>query len=147
MSQDEWEALCDGCGKCCLNKLEDADTGEVALTQIACRLFDDRICRCAHYQMRHAIVKNCIKLSIDNLKQNLYWLPSTCAYRLLWEGKPLFDWHPLISGECDSVHVAGVSMQNRTIPEYEIHEDDWKTILSRSQSDVSRFRQLRTGPS
>lgn len=129
MSQNEWEALCDGCGKCCLNKLEDADTGEVALTRIACRLFDDGTCRCAHYEMRQVIVKNCIKLSIGNLEQNLYWLPSTCAYKLLFEGRPLFDWHPLISGKRDSVHAAGVSMQNRTIPEYEICEDDWEDYI------------------
>lgn len=129
MTQKEWEALCDGCGKCCLNKLEDEDTGEVALTRIACRLFDDSTCRCANYDIRHQFVSECISLSPKNIEGSLYWLPETCAYKLLWTGKPLYDWHPFISGTPDSVHAAGVSVQNATLPEFEISEDEWEEHL------------------
>lgn len=126
MTHAEWEALCDGCGKCCLNKLEDEETGEVALTRVACRLFDDTTCRCAQYDIRHQFVPECIVLKPSNIEDNLYWMPETCAYKLLWQGKPLHDWHPLISGTPDSVHAAGVSMQHRTVAEFEIDEDDWE---------------------
>ena len=126
MSHAEWEALCDGCGKCCLNKLEDEETGEVALTRVACRLFDDTTCRCAQYDIRHQFVPECIVLKPANIESNLYWMPETCAYKLLWQGKPLFDWHPLISGDPETVHDAGVSMQHRTVAEYEVDEDDWE---------------------
>lgn len=126
MSQKEWEALCDGCGKCCLNKLEDEDTGEVALTNVACRLLDDSTCRCAQYDIRHQFVPECIVLKPSNIPEHLYWMPQTCAYRLVHEGRPLEDWHPLISGTADSVHKAGVSVKNRTVPEFEIDEDDWE---------------------
>ena len=126
LSKREWEALCDGCGKCCLNKLEDEDSQEVALTRIACRLFDDDTCRCGQYAIRHQFVPECIVLTPDNLDEHAYWMPMTCAYRLVWEGKPLYDWHPLISGNPDSVHHAGVSMRGRTIPEFEIPEEEWE---------------------
>lgn len=126
MSQKEWEALCDGCGKCCLNKLEDEDTGEVALTNVACRLLDDSTCRCSQYDIRHQFVPECIVLKPSNIPEHLYWMPETCAYRLVHEGRPLEDWHPLISGTPDSVHRAGVSVQNKTVPEFEIDEDDWE---------------------
>ncbi|SEL14770.1 YcgN family cysteine cluster protein [Roseovarius nanhaiticus] len=126
MTRDEWEALCDGCGKCCMNKLEDEDTGEVVLTRVACRLFDDTTCQCSQYPIRHQFVPECIVLKPTNMDANLYWMPETCAYKLLWQGKPLFDWHPLISGDPQTVHDAGVSMQSRTVPEFEIHEDDWE---------------------
>ncbi|MBV7394357.1 YcgN family cysteine cluster protein [Mameliella sediminis] len=126
MTEAEWEALCDGCGKCCLNKLEDEDTGEVALTRVACRLFDDSTCRCAQYQIRHQFVPECIVLRPANIEKNLYWMPETCAYKLLWNGEPLFDWHPLISGTAETVHAAGVSMQGATVPEFEVDEDDWE---------------------
>ncbi len=126
MSREEWEALCDGCGKCCLNKLEDAETGDVALTRVACRLLDDETCRCAHYDIRHQFVPDCIVLSPDNLAQNLYWMPETCAYKLLYHGQPLADWHPLISGSAESVHRAGISIQGQTLSEFDIPEDDWE---------------------
>lgn len=126
MTRAEWEALCDGCGKCCMNKLEDEDTGEVALTRVACRLFDDTTCRCGQYEERHQFVPECIVLKPTNMDTHAYWMPDTCAYKLLWQGKPLYDWHPLISGTPDSVHEAGVSMQGRTVPEFEIDEDDWE---------------------
>lgn len=126
MTPQEWEALCDGCGKCCLNKLEDPDTGEVALTCVACRLLDDETCRCAHYDVRKQIVPECIVLTPDNIEEHAYWMPETCAYRLLWQGKPLFDWHPLISGTAETVHQAGVSVRGRTVSEFEVSEDEWE---------------------
>ncbi len=126
LNPQEWEALCDGCGKCCLNKLEDEDTGHVELTRVACRLFDDTTCRCAQYEIRHQFVPECIVLKPSNIDDHAYWMPKTCAYRLLWEGKPLFNWHPLISGTPDTVHAAGVSMQNTTVAEFEVDEDDWE---------------------
>lgn len=129
MTQKEWEALCDGCGKCCMNKLEDEDTGDVALTCVACRLFDDQTCRCTQYPIRHQFVPECVVLSPKNMDQNLYWIPETCAYKLLWTGKPLFDWHPLISGDPQTVQKAGVSMQDRTVAEFEIDEDDWENHI------------------
>lgn len=126
MTQPEWEALCDGCGKCCLNKLEDEDTGEVALTRVACRLFVDETCRCAQYDIRHQFVPECIVLKPDNLDKHAYWMPQTCAYRLLWQGKPLPEWHPLISGTQDSVHAAGISVQGQTVSEFDTPFEDWE---------------------
>ena len=126
MSRREWEALCDGCGKCCLNKLEDEDSGEVALTSIACRLLDDESCRCTHYEDRHRYVPDCIVLTPANLAEHLNWIPATCAYRLLHEGRPLYDWHPLISGSPETVHRAGVSVRGLTVSEFETPEDDWE---------------------
>ncbi len=126
MSRTEWEALCDGCGKCCLNKLEDDESGAVALTRVACRLLDDATCRCAHYETRHQFVPDCIVLDARNIKDNLYWMPETCAYKLLYNGRPLYDWHPLISGSAETVHAAGVSMQHRTVSEFDVADDDWE---------------------
>ncbi|MEM8579024.1 MAG: YcgN family cysteine cluster protein [Pseudomonadota bacterium] len=126
MSRTEWEALCDGCGKCCLNKLEDEETGAVALTRIACRLLDDATCRCTHYEGRHAFVPDCIVLKPSNIDSHAYWMPQTCAYRLLWEGKALQDWHPLITGDPASVHRAGISVQHRTLSEFDIPDDEWE---------------------
>lgn len=126
MTAREWEALCDGCGKCCLNKLEDAETGEVAFTRIACRLLDDTTCRCAQYDIRRTFVPDCVVLTPRNLGAIAYFMPTTCAYRLLAEGKALYDWHPLISGTAQSVHDAGQSVQGWTVPEFEIDEDEWE---------------------
>ena len=125
MSKAEWEALCDGCGKCCLNKLED-DDGTVALTRIACRLLDDESCLCSQYPIRHQFVPECIVLTPKTLEDHMYWLPQTCAYRLLHEGRSLYDWHPLIAGDHESMHAAGMSVQGKTIPEFEVHEDEWE---------------------
>ena len=126
MSAPEWEALCDGCGKCCLNKLEDEETGAVALTRVACRLLDDDTCRCAHYDNRHHFVPDCIVLKPETLGKHVYWLPDTCAYKLLWQGNPLPDWHPLISGSAETVHEEGVSVRGMTLSEFDIPEDDWE---------------------
>lgn len=126
LSRAEWEALCDGCGKCCLNKLEDEDSGAVALTRVACRLLDDDSCRCAQYDIRHQFVPDCIVLKPGNIADNLYWMPQTCAYRLVYEGRPLPGWHPLISGDPETVHRAGVSVRGITRSEFDIPEDDWE---------------------
>jgi len=126
MNKAEWEAICDGCGKCCLNKLEDEDTGEVALTRVACRLLDNESCLCSQYPIRHQFVPECIVLTPKTIADNMYWLPRTCGYRLLYEGRKLYDWHPLIAGNTEAIHEAGVTMQGRTVPEFEVHEDDWE---------------------
>lgn len=129
MNEAEWEALCDGCGKCCLNKIEVEESGEVFLTRVACRLLDDQSCHCANYEIRHQFVPECIVMRPDNIDQHAYWMPETCAYRLLWQGKPLYDWHPLISGDPETVHQAGVSVRGITVPEFEVGEDDWEDHL------------------
>lgn len=129
LSKPEWEALCDGCGKCCLNKLEDEDTGEVALTCVACRLLDDDTGLCSQYPIRHQFVPECIVLVPENLDTHAYWMPETCAYRLLWEGKPLPDWHPLITGDPNSVEAAGVSVRGRTVSEFETPMEEWEDYI------------------
>lgn len=129
MSPAEWEALCDGCGKCCLNKLEFEDDGEVCFTRVACRLLDGDSCRCKQYPIRHQFVPDCVSLTPEKLPEVAYWLPRSCAYRLLHEGKPLNSWHPLISGDPDSVHKAGASVQGWTVPETEVDEDDWEDYI------------------
>ena len=119
MTKAEWESLCDGCGKCCLLKLEDEDSGEVSYTDVACKLLDMETCRCSHYVTRKRHVPDCIKLT-PNLVDQLRWMPSTCAYRLLSEGKDLAWWHPLVSGDPETVHRAGVSVRGRAVPEAEV---------------------------
>lgn len=126
LNPEEWEALCDGCGKCCLNKLEDEETGEVFFTRVACRLLDGESCRCGQYRTRKIFVPECVVLSPGNLADISYWMPSTCAYRLRAEGKPLFDWHYLISGDRESVHKAGQSVRGWTVPEFDIPEEEWE---------------------
>ena len=126
MNKAEWEALCDGCGKCCLNKLEDEDSGDVALTRVACRLLDDATCRCSHYENRHQFVPDCIVLKPSNIDSHAYWMPRTCAYRLLHMGQPLPDWHPLLSGTAESVHAAGISVRGRTVSEFDVADEDWE---------------------
>jgi len=129
LSPREWEALCDGCGKCCLNKLEDEDTGEVALTRVACRLLDDQSCQCAHYETRHSFIPECIVLKPENLDTHAYWMPQTCAYRRLWEGKSLPEWHPLVTGDPDSVHRAGVSVRGMTVSEFDTPLEEWEDYI------------------
>jgi uncharacterized cysteine cluster protein YcgN (CxxCxxCC family) len=116
MTRTEWESLCDSCGKCCLHKLEDEDTGELMATNVACRMLDRRTGRCSDYRNRRIHVPECVRLT-PRLANEIEWLPSTCAYRLLANGEALPDWHPLITGDPDSVRAAGQSVSGWTISE------------------------------
>ncbi|MGH6986329.1 MAG: YcgN family cysteine cluster protein [Caulobacteraceae bacterium] len=128
MSEKEWESLCDGCGLCCLVRLEDLDTGEVTPTCVACRLLDETSCRCSNYAHRTELVPDCVKLTPRNIAA-LSWMPASCAYRRLHEGRALPAWHPLLTGDPESVHKARVSVRGRTI-----NED-----LLESPEDAARF--------
>lgn len=129
MNRQEWESLCDGCGKCCLHKLEDIDTGEIRHTNVACRFLDHDTIQCGKYLTRQRYVGNCVVMSADLLDQ-LPWMPSSCAYRLLYEGKDLPEWHPLVAGNPDAIHEAGQSVKGRIVDEreagdFEDHLVDW----------------------
>ena len=113
----EWEALCDGCAKCCVHKLEVEETGEIHYTCVACRLLDVNTCRCTNYALRHELVPDCAVLAADR-PEYFEWMPETCAYRLMHEGKPLPGWHPLITGNPASVHAHGASARKKLIPEF-----------------------------
>jgi uncharacterized cysteine cluster protein YcgN (CxxCxxCC family) len=128
MSPTEWESLCDGCGRCCLNKLEYEDTGEIEWTNVACRLFDDASCRCRDYPNRHRRVPDCLALTARNVP-HLSWLPPTCGYRLVAEGRDLYWWHPLVSGDTETVHAAGVSVQGRTVSEADVPVSEFEAHL------------------
>jgi uncharacterized cysteine cluster protein YcgN (CxxCxxCC family) len=123
MSPAEWESLCDGCGLCCLIRFEDEDTGEIIPTRVACKLFDDALCRCSDYENRKASVPDCIKLTPNNI-ETLQWMPKSCAYRRLHEGRGLASWHPLVSGDPESVHRAGVSIRGQTVSEAQLEEPE-----------------------
>lgn len=129
MTAAEWESLCDGCGRCCLNKLEDVDTGEIHLTRLACALLDLGTCRCSDYANRRALMPDCVQ--IDPAKaRSLPWLPPTCAYRLVAQGRDLHWWHPLVSGTPDSVHEAGISVRGLARSEKGVKvEAYWKYII------------------
>ena len=123
LSEQEWESLCDGCGKCCLEKLEDEDSGEIYYTCISCKLLDTSSCQCKNYPDRKKYVPDCIKLTPEQV-QDFVWLPPTCAYRLVAQGQPLPHWHPLLSGDKNSVHAFGQSVREYAISELAISEDD-----------------------
>jgi uncharacterized cysteine cluster protein YcgN (CxxCxxCC family) len=123
MTPAEWESLCDGCGLCCLIRFEDEDTGEIIPTRVACKLFDGQLCRCSDYAGRKKHVPDCIKLTPGNI-EDLLWMPKSCAYRRLHEGRDLAWWHPLVSGDPESVHDAGVSIRGQTISEASLAEPE-----------------------
>ena len=128
-SAREWESLCDGCGRCCLNKLEDWDTGEIAWTNVACRLLDCESCRCSDYEDRLTTVPDCLPLTPQTVRE-IGWLPPTCAYRLVAEGRDLYWWHHLVSGDPATVHQAGISVRGRAISEEGLAPEEFEDHLA-----------------
>ena len=129
LTRAEWESLCDGCAKCCLHRFEDTESREIQFTNVCCRYLDQDSCRCTDYPRRSVNVPDCVTITLEVLQQP-YWLPATCAYRLLAEGRPLPDWHPLISGDPDTVLLAGHSVAGLVISEEDVdqlehHLIDW----------------------
>ncbi len=119
LTRDEWESLCDGCARCCLEKLENAENGEISYTNVACTLLDMETCQCKNYAERQRYVLDCVALNPENIGE-LKWMPPSCAYRLLAEGRDLPDWHPLISGRRQSVVAAGISVRGRCVAEKDV---------------------------
>lgn len=124
MNKQQWESLCDGCARCCLQKLQDDETDEVFYTNIVCRYMDEN-CQCTTYLDRNIKVPACVWLKPEDVK-DFHWLPSTCAYRMVSEGKDLEWWHPLISGDKNTVHEADISVKGKGIPDDQVPEDDWQ---------------------
>lgn len=122
MTREEWESLCDGCARCCLIKLQDLDTDEIRHTRVVCRFLDEDRCRCTVYPRRHELVADCLHLNSQSLP-TFHWLPQTCAYRRVAEGKDLEWWHPLVSGSTQTVHEAGISVRGWVISEDHVHPD------------------------
>ena len=116
MTPEQWESLCDGCGRCCLHKLRDDDTNEIAFTDVSCRLLDTHTCRCTRYETRRRWVPDCVSLTPEAL-QAIDWLPPSCAYRLVADGRDLPAWHPLRSGTAETVHTSGASVRGRVVNE------------------------------
>ncbi len=127
LDRAEWEALCDGCGRCCVHKIEDEDTGRIHATNVACKLLDRRTGRCTDYSRRKLRVSDCVTLARGTV-ETLDWLPESCAYRLRAAGEPLRDWHYLISGSRESVHEAGQSTRGWTVSEEDAGELEWHVV-------------------
>ncbi|MEO9970444.1 MAG: YcgN family cysteine cluster protein [Hyphomonadaceae bacterium] len=123
MTPEEWESVCDGCAKCCLLKLEDEESGDIAYTRLHCRLLDGESCRCTNYTDRKQYVPDCVSLTPKNISE-IRWMPDTCAYKLLYLGKPLPAWHHLVCGDREAIHAQGHSVKGRTINEETVLEDD-----------------------
>ena len=123
MTSEEWESICDGCGRCCLHKLQDEDSGLMFYTNVACRLLDRERCRCSNYPQRMAIVHDCLSLAAD-ARSRFDWLPLSCAYRRLANRQSLEWWHPLVSGNPETVHQAGISVRGRTVPEASVTKEE-----------------------
>ena len=144
MTRAEWESLCDGCGRCCLNKLEEIGTGRTYFTNVACKLFDAARCRCTDYANRMAKVPDCVKLSWRNVRR-IVWLPPTCAYRLVAEGRDLYWWHPLVSGDLETVHQAGVSARGRVAAsEVDVPDDKLQDYIVSWPGKVPKKARGRT---
>jgi uncharacterized cysteine cluster protein YcgN (CxxCxxCC family) len=137
MTREEWESLCDGCGLCCLIRFEDEDTGVVFATHAHCRLFDPDRCTCTDYANRKTYVPDCIKLTPGNIEA-LGWMPKSCAYRRLHEGRPLAAWHPLVSGDPETVHTAGVSVRGQTFSELDLASPEDAVLHEAPEFDVER---------
>ncbi|NKC31838.1 YcgN family cysteine cluster protein [Falsiroseomonas selenitidurans] len=145
MTRAEWESLCDGCGRCCLHKLREEETGDLVWTNVACRLLDGDSCRCRNYPARKTYVPDCVKLTAHKVA-TIDWLPPTCAYRLVAEGRDLPWWHPLVSGDAESVHRAGVSVRGRVVTErdagaLEDHTAAWPGTWPRTARPLPRQRR------
>lgn len=128
MTHNEWESLCDGCAKCCLHKLQDDETDEVFYTSVACKKLNTDSCRCTVYKERLKHVPDCVDLARENLEE-LGWLPSSCAYRLVWERKPLPHWHPLVSGDNSKVHESGMSLRGRAVSEQDVELEELELYI------------------
>ena len=143
MTHDEWESLCDGCGLCCLLKYQDDDMDDVMYTNIACRLLDDETCRCANYPERRKQVPDCAQMSPDNVPD---WMPDSCAYKLLKNGEELPEWHPLITGDPNSVHAAGVSVKGKVISEVFISVEEMEAQVQESITEGIASGAIKVSP-
>ena len=140
MSRKEWESLCDGCAKCCLHKLEDEDTGEVFYTRVVCQYLDEEKCSCTVYKERKRLVPDCVILTSGNL-EDMGWMPGTCAYRLIIEGKPLPVWHPLISGSRDAIIASDNTVTGKVVSETFVHEEGYEEHIIDWTSDKDSLEE------